>query len=209
MPAPRDLTGLRFGRLTVSRRDGRVFWGCDQAAWMCRCDCGADLRVPQKRLTTKNARHQMHACEVCRARPCDICGKPVPVSTHSKTCSPECAAERERRYQWAWYRDTRTPDQEDAAQRMARARDQWAAMTPAERREQINARARRRHEERASTDPDYIAGRAAAKHRHHEKIGPEAVREYSRRDAQKRRAARAEIELLRAMDRMNEDSPDE
>lgn len=34
-----DITGQRFGRLVVLRRDG---YRCKQATWHCRCDCGAE-----------------------------------------------------------------------------------------------------------------------------------------------------------------------
>lgn len=37
-----DLTGMRFGKLTVIKFAGRMVWpsGCHEKAWMCRCDCG-------------------------------------------------------------------------------------------------------------------------------------------------------------------------
>lgn len=37
-----DITGQRFGRLTVLRRDGS---GSKQAMWLCQCDCGSVARV--------------------------------------------------------------------------------------------------------------------------------------------------------------------
>ena len=33
-----DLTGQRFGKLTVIERKGES--KCGHAAWLCRCDCG-------------------------------------------------------------------------------------------------------------------------------------------------------------------------
>lgn len=139
MPAPRDLTGQRFGALTVLRSDGRVFWGQDQTAWLCRCDCGAEIRVPQRRLTTSQPSHQIRACEDCRSTPCEICGKPVARATNARTCSPECLTEKHRRYQLAYYHDVRAPDPEDTAKRRARGRDRWAAMTPEEKPELASA----------------------------------------------------------------------
>jgi hypothetical protein len=43
MSALIDLTGLRFGRLTVVRRDGRD--GQGQTRWWCRCACGQERSV--------------------------------------------------------------------------------------------------------------------------------------------------------------------
>ena len=46
MPAPRDLTGQRFGRLTVISKDGHIFFGAhSRVAWKCICDCGAPYRT--------------------------------------------------------------------------------------------------------------------------------------------------------------------
>ncbi len=42
-PLKRDLTGLRFGKLRVIRREGS---GSGQALWRCICDCGVSLVVP-------------------------------------------------------------------------------------------------------------------------------------------------------------------
>lgn len=45
----RDITGQRFGRLTVARR----VEGCpDQTKWLCRCDCGNERRVWKSSLTS-------------------------------------------------------------------------------------------------------------------------------------------------------------
>lgn len=41
MPPFIDLTGKRFGRLTVLRRTGTTTYG--QPQWLCRCDCGAEV----------------------------------------------------------------------------------------------------------------------------------------------------------------------
>jgi hypothetical protein len=38
----KDLTGQRFGRLVVERREGSID---GQAAWICKCDCGGTKRV--------------------------------------------------------------------------------------------------------------------------------------------------------------------
>lgn len=53
MPAARDLTGLRFGRLVAIRLDGHFGRA---RAWLCRCDCGVELRVRMGCLVTGNTR---------------------------------------------------------------------------------------------------------------------------------------------------------
>jgi hypothetical protein len=52
MPAPIDITGQKFGRLTaieVTREPGH-------RAWMCRCDCGGETIVRAALLTTGHSR---------------------------------------------------------------------------------------------------------------------------------------------------------
>lgn len=44
----KDLTGLKFGRLTVIREYGYIN---DRVIWECLCDCGNIVIVPTKRLT--------------------------------------------------------------------------------------------------------------------------------------------------------------
>lgn len=213
MPAQRDLTGLRFGNLTVLRSDGRAVFGRDMMAWLCRCDCGAELRVPQRRLTTTTPSHQLHACEDCRALPCEICGKPVPRAANSKTCSPECRAEKKRRYQLGWYHAVRATDAEDAAKRQARSRARRAALSPEEKladsrkrkasedRATINARARARYRDRVEKDPEYAAKKQASRQRWASENKEKSV-EYTRAYARKKRARQAEIDLLQAADKL-------
>lgn len=43
MPRLKDLTGQRFGRLTVIKRDGTNKNG--SATWLCKCDCGTEKVV--------------------------------------------------------------------------------------------------------------------------------------------------------------------
>lgn len=57
MAAPKDLTGQKFGRLTVLRLDQRKYLspaGKPTRRWICRCDCGKELSVLQNALTGKN-----------------------------------------------------------------------------------------------------------------------------------------------------------
>lgn len=220
MPPQRDLTGSRFGSLTVLRADGRVFWGRDQTAWLCRCDCGAVIRVPQKRLTSSAPSHQLHACDGCRSTPCEICGTPVPPAARAKTCSPECRAEKDRRYQLAYYHSVRTQDPEDTEKRRQRKREKWASMTPEERLADSRKRAatqdpeavrrysRELHRHRMETDPDYAAAKAAAREKWLA-AHPETAKRYSRDYARRRRAKMAEIDMMRVKDALTETDNDE
>ena len=49
-----DLTGQRFGRLTVVQRDG--FGNAWQTMWLCRCDCGKVVRVERGNLVRGRTR---------------------------------------------------------------------------------------------------------------------------------------------------------
>ena len=56
-----DLTGQRFGRLTVIERAGKASNG--KATWKCQCDCGEIVyRLPEKLRNEVNS-----ACEKCLA----------------------------------------------------------------------------------------------------------------------------------------------
>lgn len=48
-----DLTGQRFGRLTVESRIGTKN---KSSLWLCRCDCGAMTQVPSNSLRTGNTK---------------------------------------------------------------------------------------------------------------------------------------------------------
>lgn len=57
MAAPKDLTGQRFGRLTVLRLCEEPYIspsGKKTRRWICRCDCGREISVLQNALTGKN-----------------------------------------------------------------------------------------------------------------------------------------------------------
>ena len=49
-----DLTGQRFGRLTVLHRDGST--SCRHAAWKCQCDCGEVRTICGKHLRSGNTK---------------------------------------------------------------------------------------------------------------------------------------------------------
>ncbi len=142
MPAPIDLAGRRIGALVVLSRGPRVFWGRWQSAWVCQCDCGATLEVPQNRLPYRKlpAGHIIDRCGDCRAKPCCVCGAPVAASSASLTCSAACRDERRRAYDRAWKVQRYATDAfaREAAKERSR---QWAA-DPANR-ERVNEKGRR------------------------------------------------------------------
>lgn len=45
MPAFIDLSGMRFGKLTVLERDKTHYGRGDHTYWICKCDCGETTRV--------------------------------------------------------------------------------------------------------------------------------------------------------------------
>lgn len=48
-PGRRDITGMRFGRLTALEPTGQALY--KSAVWRCRCDCGNEIHVPLRQLT--------------------------------------------------------------------------------------------------------------------------------------------------------------
>ncbi len=54
MPKLRDLTGQKFGKLTVIERDGSTAY--NKALWRCRCDCGNETFVVGSHLISGNTR---------------------------------------------------------------------------------------------------------------------------------------------------------
>ena len=48
-PGCRDISGMRFGRLTAVEPTGEVIRG--SAVWRCRCDCGGEVHAPLHQLT--------------------------------------------------------------------------------------------------------------------------------------------------------------
>lgn len=158
MPAPLELSGQRFGKLTVVERAGRVKFGRMQAAWRCRCDCGTEVTLPQGRLPhrpTIPASHAVTACDGCRARPCAVCGAPVlPSATQSACCSPACRAEHRRAYDRDWWRRTAEADPETArAKRAERTARRHADPAIADRLRRQEREAHRRKAARMEARP--------------------------------------------------------
>lgn len=202
MPAPSDLRGVRFGNLVVLGEAPRTDARC--RSWHCRCDCGARLVVLQRRLTTKSRGHQLHACEDCRARRCEICDAPIPRSSSAKACSEECRRERKRRYQLEHYYLRRRDDPAVKAARSARARRDWEALSPEERLQagrkrrareiemhgvaEMRARGRAGHARRME-NPDY-AERRQKQMAVWAANNPEKVKRYHREAARRKRTAK-------------------
>lgn len=173
MPPPLDLTGRRFGALVVLSRGPHVKWGSLQSSWRCRCDCGTEIEVPQSRLPHRDSipkSHRIDACPDCRARPCEVCGGTVPASSASKSCSPECHAERMRVKHTRHYHAKRKNDPGYQSAARQKERERYLALTPEERvkrnkknrawtlktrgRKTINLMARLSHEIRMQ-NPEY------------------------------------------------------
>lgn len=179
MPPKLDLVGDRYGRLTVVEAAGTVKYGSWQTAWRCRCDCGAELVVPQIRLRTAGPNRRIDACPSCRSHPCCICGMPIEPPSTAATCSVECHREWRRQIASQSYhrrmadraaatalndarrakRATRSPEDKKQADKAA-----WAAKVRRVGRETLNAAARERYAIRM-TDPDYAASQAAKRAR--------------------------------------------
>lgn len=54
MSQAKDMTGQRFGKLLVIKRDNNTKEG--RAAWLCKCDCGKELVVSGKSLRSGNTK---------------------------------------------------------------------------------------------------------------------------------------------------------
>lgn len=67
----KDLTGQKFGRLTVIRENGRTDAKRKLVVWLCKCDCGNYVNRTAKSLTTsKNS-----GCDNCKFIREDLTGK--------------------------------------------------------------------------------------------------------------------------------------
>lgn len=95
MPPPLDLTGRRFGALTVRKR-GRTPSG--KTAWRCLCDCGREELVPLNRLNIGDSDPRaIRACEHCMSRPCVVCGTLYLRAGAGKTCGADACRVEVRR----------------------------------------------------------------------------------------------------------------
>lgn len=69
MGKKQDLQGRRFGKLVVLKEDGRIG---SNVAWICRCDCGNEVRVRSSSLLSGNT-------TTCG------CGRIEAITTHNQT----------------------------------------------------------------------------------------------------------------------------
>lgn len=52
----KDVTGVRFGRLTALKIVGKERPSGGSSVWLCRCDCGNETRVPRSKLSAGHTR---------------------------------------------------------------------------------------------------------------------------------------------------------
>lgn len=108
-----DLTGQRYGALTVEAVIGRrTYGGRMRPLWRCKCDCGETIELISDHLphapgpinaAARSGRRLYTECETCRQKSCAICGARYSYSHPSHICpSPACqlAAQRERDAYW-------------------------------------------------------------------------------------------------------------
>lgn len=192
-------------------RGERVKFGSWQSSWLCRCDCGAEIVVPQNRLPHRESiplGHRVDACQDCRAKPCLVCGTPIPPPSSARTCSQACKAEIRRQQSLAYYhRRAEQPGYLDA--RADQARERWGDMSDDRRRaisqraykqrlaregrEALNAKSRRQHEDRME-DPDYRE-RRRQKLAEYRDAHADNFRRYSRDHRRRQRALNAAKEI--------------
>ena len=56
MKYPKDISGMKFGRLTAIRKVGTTNGGgrCSKSIWLCKCDCGNEKEVLRNSLVSGN-----------------------------------------------------------------------------------------------------------------------------------------------------------
>lgn len=103
---PRDLTGQRFGRLTVLGENPEPYrapGGAVCRRWDCACDCGKRITVPQYTLSREKNGTLSCGCTprnrggwAQNFKVCPVCGKRFAAAPSEKkvTCSPECSRVR-------------------------------------------------------------------------------------------------------------------
>lgn len=206
MPVPpRDHTGIRFGILTALRLDGRIHVsGRMVPAWLCRCDCGAEIRVSARHLTTSVTRLQRRSCDDCRMKACLVCGAPLPASSPRLICPGDCTVIRQRQ-RTAAYRERHKDDPSFKEAERAAARKHRESLTPEQRRQRsvedpVGKRARKADwDARMANDPEHLAKRAA-----YREANAERIQAYNLQYQRRRVAERVAADLGEATARMKE-----
>lgn len=92
-----DMTGWRFGKLTVMHRAGTMYG--KYAAWLCKCDCGANVIRPSHDLRSKG-KPAYKACKTCahsrfkipdHERRCGYCNRFVQRRKNGRGLATICA----------------------------------------------------------------------------------------------------------------------
>jgi hypothetical protein len=140
--------------------NGRLKFGREQTAWLCRCGCGIEITVPQNRLphrTSISSRHAVTACPECRRPRCVICGQIIRQGSLTReTCSEPCATVRRKQIQNASYHRRVARDPCMNKRRAARVKER--AKVDPELAARLAAQAKAAHERRKAkikTDPAY------------------------------------------------------
>lgn len=160
MPKKLDLTGRRFGRLVVIEPAGLVKYGHLQQAWRCRCDCGGEIVLPQRRLPyaeyIRNHRSAaVTSCQKCRELDCVVCGKKTG-SLQKNTCSDACAKIKRARVDKEQYKRRLIEDPDANRHRWDVVKHKAATNKSLADRLKSQERARTsRRQERIANDPAY------------------------------------------------------
>lgn len=152
MPVPLNLTGRRFGALTVIEVGPSVIYGgTAQRSWHAACSCGRHETYPQKRLTSG----RVTACSVCSQPKCERCGQPFERASPSQRFCEDCAPEnRRRQFRESYYR-RRTADPEGVAHKARAARMKRMATDPEAERARQRAN-QRLYRERVRADTERL-----------------------------------------------------
>jgi hypothetical protein len=135
-------------------------FGHVQTAWLCRCDCGTEITVPQNRLphrTSISSRHAVTTCPECRRPRCVICATIIRHGSLTReTCSEACATVRRKQIQNASYHRRVARDPDLNKRRSARVKERAKADPVFAVR--LAAQAKAAHERKKAklkTDPAY------------------------------------------------------